>query len=261
MNDISTPGIHTERHGRVGILKIHNPKRRNAINRHLRQELNRCVKEMMEDEGVVVVIITGAGDHFSAGADISEMRVRSIPEYQELHVESARAICDLMKGRKPVIAAVEGIAFGAGLSLVCAADFVVAARTARFCAAFMRVGLIPDMGMLWTLPEKVGRAKASELMALATEFGADEALQFGLASQIAAPGRALEDAITLAEGIGKNPPISMALIKSALTSFNHSFNDSLNVEVDYQSILRSTSDHREAVCAFMEKRVPEFSGK
>jgi enoyl-CoA hydratase/carnithine racemase len=261
MTGVTTPCIRVDRQERTAILTIDNPKRRNAIARKLRQELNQAVKEAMADDGVGAVILTGAGGHFSAGADVSEMRERTIPEYRELHTESTRVIREITAGRKPVIAAVEGITFGGGLSLVCAADFVVASRTARFCAAFIRVGLLPDIGILWTLPQKVGRAKAAELMALATEFGADEALGMGLATQVSEPGHALDDALLLAESLIRNPPMSMAMIKSALTGFNHSLNESLNVEIDYQSVLRASTDHKEAVRAFLEKRAPVFSGQ
>ncbi|MBD0417332.1 enoyl-CoA hydratase/isomerase family protein [Oryzicola mucosus] len=261
MTDTTSPGIRAEKRGRTAILTIDNPSRRNAIARKLRQELNGLVKEMLADESVAAIVLTGAGEHFSAGADISEMRERSIAEYRELHVESTTVVRLMMAGRKPVIAAVEGIAFGGGLSLACAADFVVASKTARFCAAFIKVGLLPDIGILWTLPQKIGRAKAAEFLALATEFDADEGHRLGLVSQISNPGHALTDALALAETLSKNPPVSMALIKSALTNSNHSLNESLNVEIDYQSILRATADHKEAVKAFLEKRPPEFSAQ
>jgi len=261
MSEDITPGIRLEKRGRTAILVIDNPKRRNAIARKLRQELNRFVKEAMADEEIGAIVLTGAGEHFSAGADISEMREREIPEYRQLHVESATAIRLMMTGRKPVIAAVEGIAFGGGLSLACAADFVVASRTARFCAAFIKVGLLPDIGILWTLPQKIGRAKAAEFLSLATEFDAVEGHRLGLVSQVAEAGKALDDALALADSLVKNPPVSMALIKSALTSYNHSLNESLNVEIDYQSVLRATADHKEAVAAFMEKRAPQFSAQ
>ena len=114
--------------------------------------------------------------------------------------------------------------------------------------------------MLWTLPRKVGSAKAAELMSLATEFDADEAMHLGLVSQLSEAGHALDDALVLANSLTKNPPLAMALTKSALTSFNHSLTESLNVEIDYQSILRATADHQEAVRAFIEKRAPLFSG-
>jgi enoyl-CoA hydratase/carnithine racemase len=254
------PGVRVDRRGRVAILTIDNPMRRNALSRKLRQELSLAMKHAMADETVGAVILTGAGGHFSAGADISEMRERSVPEYRTLHDESAKAIREMLSGPKPVIAAVEGVAYGAGLSLACAADFVVSSRTARFCAAFIRVGLLPDIGILWTLPQKVGRAKAAELMALATEFDAEEAIRLGLASQLSEAGHALDDALVLADSLVKNPPIAMALTKSALTNFNHSLAESLNVEIDYQSILRATDDHQEAVRAFIEKRAPLFSG-
>ena len=123
------------------------------------------------------------------------------------------------------------------------------------------VGLLPDLGLLWTLPRKVGRAKAAEFMTLATEFDADEAMHLGLASQRSEEGHALDDALALADSLIKNPPLAMGLTKSALTSFNHSLTESLNVEIDYQSILRATADHQEAVRAFIEKRAPLFAGR
>ncbi|MCD2172228.1 enoyl-CoA hydratase/isomerase family protein [Rhizobium sp. C4] len=261
MTDTTKPGIKVETLNRVAIITIDNPSRRNAIGRSLRQGLHQALKASMENEEVGAIVLTGAGEHFSAGADISEMRERVIPEYRELHVESSLPILQMTSGRKPVIAAVEGVAFGGGLSLACAADFVVAARTARFCAAFMKIGLLPDIGILWTLPQKVGRAKATELLSLATEFSAEEAMHMGLVSQLSETGRALDDALALAQSLSANPPISTALIKSALTNFNHSLNESLNIEIEYQSVLRATADHKEAVNAFLEKRPPRFSAQ
>lgn len=261
MTETTTPGIRTETRDRIAILTIDNPARRNAIARTLRQELHRALKAALENEDIAAIILTGAGDHFCAGADISEMRERTLPESRELHIESSLPILQMTAGRKPVIAAVEGAAFGGGLSLVCAADFVVASRTARFCAAFMKIGLLPDIGILWTFPQKVGRAKATELLSLATEFDAEEAHRMGLVSQVTDAGKALEDALTLATALLNNPPVSIALIKSALTSFNHSLDQSLNIEIEYQSVLRATADHKEAVNAFLEKRPPRFSAQ
>lgn len=261
MTETTISRISLENRGNIAILTIDNQKRRNAISRKLRQELNHLLKTSMENDEIRAIILTGAGEHFSAGADISEMRERSIPDYRELHVESNAPIRLMMAGRKPVIAAVEGVAFGGGLSLVCAADFIVASQSARFCAAFIKMGFIPDIGILFTLAQKVGRAKATELLSLATEFNAEVAAGIGLVSQVTEAGKALEAAMTIAESLSKNPPVSMALIKSALTSFNHSLNESLNIEIDYQSVLRATADHKEAVSAFMEKRAPKFSAQ
>ena len=122
------------------------PVRRNALARHSRQELSLAIKRAMADETVGAVVLTGAGGHFSAGADISEMRERSVPEYRTLHEESAKVIREMLSGLNRSSRPVEGVAYGAGLSLACAADFVVSSRTARFCAAFIRVGLLPDIG-------------------------------------------------------------------------------------------------------------------
>ncbi len=176
-------------------------------------------------------------------------------------IEGCEVVYKLVGGNKPVIAAVEGIAFGAGLSLACAADYIVASSEARFCGSFMRIGLIPDTGIMWTLAEKVGPARSRELLALAREVDAAEAARIGLVDQVVEPGRALEAAVEQGEKLARNPPLAMGFIKEALTYGRLTMESSLNTELIYQPMLRRSHDHLEAAQAFMEKRKPVFTGE
>lgn len=254
--------IDVTRDGAVAIVTIHNPQRRNAMGRQLRQSLRDTVHRLMvADPASRAIVLTGAGEHFCAGADISEMTQRTILQSREILQESTDVIRDLQGGAKPVIAAVEGVAFGAGLSLAVACDYLVAAGSARFCAAFLRVGLVPDTGIFWTLPRKIGMTHARSMLSLANEIDGAEALRIGLANQLVAPGSALAAAIAYAHGLASNPPLAMALIKTALTSGAASMDASLRTEIDYQPILRQSQDHLEAAQAFGEKRAPVFTGQ
>jgi enoyl-CoA hydratase/carnithine racemase len=159
------------------------------------------------------------------------------------------------------VAAVEGVAFGAGLSLAVATDYVVAASNARFCAAFLRVGLIPDTGILWTLPEKIGMARAREMLSLATEIDGFRAGEMGLANEVVEPGAALAAAIEVARGLAAHPPLGVALLKAALTDGATTMNAALRAEIDYQPVLRQSKDHQAACRAFFDKSTPAFTGQ
>ena len=262
MNQDSQDSIAVSQEAEVAIVTIDNPQRRNAMSRQMRQQFRATIDRLLTDEpDCRAIVITGAGDHFSAGADISEMTKRTITQSRQILAEFVHTVRSMTSGQKPIIAAVEGIAFGLGMSLACAADYVVAGSASRFCAAFLRIGLIPDTGILWTLPRKVGPAKARELLSLASEIDAAEAYRIGLVNTITEPGQALTEAIKIARQFAQNPPMSMALIKSALTYGSLTLDDSLQTEIDYQPILRATEDNLEAANAFMEKRKPRFTGR
>lgn len=261
MSEHSDERIQVTRDGDVAIVTINNPERRNAMGRQMRLALRDTIHRLMTaDPESKAIVLTGAGSQFSAGADISEMTKRTVLQSREILDESCQVVRDMLGGPKPVVAAVEGVAFGAGLSLAVATDYLVAASTARFCAAFLRIGLIPDTGVLWTLPKKIGPSKARELLSLAREIDGVEAGRIGLANQVVEPGQALQAAIDYAKALALQPPLGMALIKSALTFSADDMDAALRAEIDFQPLLRQSSDHLEAANAFIEKRAPVFTG-
>ncbi|SOE65924.1 Enoyl-CoA hydratase [Burkholderia sp. D7] len=254
--------IRVTRDGPVAIVTLNNPGRRNAMGRQMRQLLRDTVHRLMVDDPESrAIVLTGAGEHFCAGADISEMTKRTILQSREILAESCVVVRDMLAGPKPVVAAVEGVAFGAGLSLAVAADYVVAASNARFCAAFLRVGLIPDTGILWTLPKKIGMSRAREMLSLAIEIDGVKAGAIGLVNELAGPGAALAAAIEVARGLADHPPLGIALLKAALTDGATTMDAALRTEIDYQPVLRQSKDHQAACRAFVDKSKPVFTGQ
>ncbi|MHC8320460.1 enoyl-CoA hydratase/isomerase family protein [Pseudomonas sp. GB2N2] len=254
--------IQVSREGDIAIVTIANPQRRNALGREMRLTLRDTIHHLLvADPESRAIVLTGADGQFSAGADISEMVQRTVLQSREILNESCEVVRDMLGGPKPVICAVEGIAFGAGLSLAVATDYIVASSTARFCAAFLRIGLIPDTGILWTLPKKIGVSKARELLSLAREIDGVEAARIGLVNQLVEPGQALAAAIAYAKELAMQPPLGMALLKAALTFGAHDMDASLRAEIDFQPLLRQSKDHLEAANAFLEKRAPVFTGQ
>lgn len=254
--------IQVTRDGEIAIVTIANPQRRNALGRQMRLTLRDTLHHLLvADPDSRVIVLTGADGQFSAGADISEMVQRTVLQSREILDESCQVVRHMLGGAKPVICAVEGIAFGAGLSLAVATDYIVASSSARFCAAFLRIGLIPDTGILWTLPKKIGMSKARELLSLAREIDGVEAARIGLVNQVVEPGQALAAAIAYAKELAKQPPLGMALLKAALTFGADDMDASLRAEIDFQPLLRQSKDHLEAANAFIEKRAPVFTGQ
>jgi enoyl-CoA hydratase/carnithine racemase len=147
------------------------------------------------------------------------------------------------------------------MSLALACDYVVAASNAKFCSAFAKVALIPDVGLLWTLPQRVGMAKAKELITLAVEFDGDEAGRLGVANRVAEPGAALTAALEVAHRYAEMAPVAFALAKAAFADGSvNSLEGAMRAEIDSQSTLRKTGDHRAAAQAFLEKRKAKFTG-
>lgn len=230
------------REGPVCVLTLSYPERRNAFSLPLRTKLLAHVQELMyRDSSCRAIVLTGAGNTFCAGGDLSEMKERTIIEARQVFDLTRDLVRAMVNGPKPVIAAVEGAAFGMGLSLVCACDYVVAARNARMCGAFVRVGLMPDTCILWTLPRRVGAGKARELMMLASEFDGVEAHRIGVANQTAEPGKALSAAKEVARVMAALPPLALAYLKTAMGGASHAPEAIVRAEVDYQSVLRYAS--------------------
>jgi 2-(1,2-epoxy-1,2-dihydrophenyl)acetyl-CoA isomerase len=172
-----------------------------------------------------------------------------------------RLVRAIVNSEKPVVAAVEGYAFGAGLSLATASDVVVSAENAKFCAAFAKVGLVPDMGLFYTLAERVGISRAKRMIMLAEVIEAPRAEQLGIVDHLVPAGRALPEAIAIAKQYVDVAPLPLALTKAVYAKGCATLEEALLAEVDYQSMLFLTQDHLEAAQAFREKRRPSFQGR
>jgi enoyl-CoA hydratase/carnithine racemase len=249
-----------ERKGRVVTVTMNNPAKRNAYSSHMREALIARLTPLMNDPDCGAIVLTGAGGHFCSGGDIGQMQDLNLLEKRTQLTQTHQVVRLLVTGNKPVITAVEGFAIGAGISLAAAGDHVVTSRTAKFCASFMRVNFIADLGLMWSLPQRVGLGKAKELLALCETFDGAEAQRIGLADRLAEPGDALRVAEEVAARFAETPPMAMALLKSALANRCSTFDETLRAEVDYQALLSQSNDHKNAVAAFLEKRTPVFKG-
>lgn len=253
-----------ETHGSTAIVTLNRPKQRNALDMSLREALADAVPKLRDDPRIRAVVLTGAGGHFCSGADMTllaeaQQGSRDVFEGRE-RVRRLRLWFDeLIDLEKPVIAAVEGTAAGAGLSLALAADMVLAAPSARFCAVFARVGYVPDMAAMYLLPRAIGLAKAKELVFSARMVDADEALQMGLVHAIH-PAAALRPvAIAMAERFAAAPAGALGLAKQMM---NRAFETDRRTVFEYealaQSLCRESAFHREAVGRFVRREPPLY---
>lgn len=256
-NDI----VLVQRDGPVAIVSLNYPQRRNAFSLKMRQTLQERLYALMhQDAECRAMVLTGADNTFCAGGDISEMKSRTVLEYRERNLLPLDIFKMMVSGPKPIVAAVEGVAMGAGVSLAAAADYVVTSSAARYACAFVKVGLMPDTGLYWTLAQRVGGGKARELMMTAREFDGAEALRIGFANKLVEPGQALAAALEVARQYATLPPVATAHLKAVLAAGINTLQEAIESEVNLQPIMRRSRDHQEAVKAFMEKRKPVFVG-
>lgn len=246
----------------VTTLTLNATERRNALSIPLRDALLAGLEGAMADPQCRAVVVTGNGGHFCSGGDISGMGSANAINARS-RFESAHKVVSLMvEGGKPVIAAVEGYAVGAGLSLAIAADIVVAAKTAKFSCSFNRIGLVPDLGLAYTLPMRAGMGRARHIMLTGDMFDAETAERWGLVEQIAEPGQALADATALARRLAETTaPLSQLYTKRLLSRMPGSLADILKAEADSQGTLYTSRDHAEGREAFLGKRKPSFEGR
>ena len=250
-----------ERRGAITVLTLSYPQRRNALSLPLRDALADGLQEAMSDPDCRVVVLTGEGSHFCSGGDISSFegvtpasgRVR----LQRVH----RVVRHIVRGEKPVIAAVEGHAAGAGMCIAADCDIVVAASDAKFSCTFNKIGLFPDLGGVWSIPQRMGLGRAKLMMMTGRVIDGTTAQTQGLVEEVCAPGQALATALKIAEEIAQVSPLSNGLVKAALARAPMPLEDLLAVETDSQSALFASEDFHEGRSAFMEKRKPVFKGK
>jgi len=227
----------------------------------MRDEIAQCLAALKRDREVRALVLTGAGGAFCAGGDLRSIGSAQLDGagWRERMKDAHAWVGALIALDRPVIAAVDGPAFGAGFSLALAADFIVASPRARFCLSFMKLGLVPDFGALYTLPRIVGVQRAKELMLSAREVAADEAQRLGIVFEIVEAERVLARAQALAATFVGASPMAVSLVKRALAAAPAASLDTmLDFEADAQALCFGSADHREAVARFLDKQPAAF---
>jgi len=245
----------------VGTITLNRPDALNAANDQLYNELSAVIAEIADSHEVGCVIITGAGRGFCVGADVKAMKpdMTLLARRRRHRWILSTVMQPLINLEKPVIAAVNGAAVGAGLSIALAADIIIASDKAMFSAIFAKMGLVPDLGSLYLLTRVVGLNKAKELCFTARKIDAREGLSLGFVNRVVGSDELLNSATALAEEIAAGPPIALAMMKTLLNkSSNTSLDQMLEYEGNAQTLAYSTAEYREGVSAFKEKRATDF---
>lgn len=245
----------------VATLTLNRPAQKNALDLVMRSEIAQIVSDIRSDRGIQALIITGAGGAFCAGGDVQTMsgEQQSAEDARSRMQDLHRWLEQLLNLDCPVIAAVDGVAYGAGFGMALAADFILASPRARFCLPFLRLGLMPDCGILYTLPRIVGMQRARELIFSTRELGADEARQIGIVSEIQPEEHLAARAREIALAFTHASPTAISLTKRALNaSLNCDLGSMLDMEASGQGIARATEYHRHAAARFVAKQAAEF---
>lgn len=255
-----------ENRGTVRVVTLNRPDVLNSFNLALLNELGKAIRDAERDAAVRCVVITGAGRGFCAGQDLADVAERykgtePIELGAHLRKNYHATIVKIRSMEKPVVAAVNGVAAGAGCSLALACDMRVAAESASFIEAFVNVGLVPDSGSTFMLPRLIGVSRALEMAITGRKVKADEALRIGLVNQVASDAELMNETMKLASKLAELPPRAIGLTKRAM---NAAWSNDLETQLEYEAQLQTTAgqttDHREGVAAFLEKRSPKFTG-
>ncbi len=252
--------IEVEREGRVGIVRFNRPERMNAFGADLAGEIREALEEFNADPGIGAIVTTGNGRAYSSGADLSARMAGDFDRPQQRPKPHPWDANFLAVECKPLIAAVNGIALGIGLTSILWYDAIIASTESRFSMRFVAIGLTPEFNSSWLLPRVVGLQKAKEMMLTGRIYSAQEALEFGLVHHVVEPDQLLPEAIALGQEIAANPVSTLRTVKTM--TFKDLFAPDLaateeNSRVEFDAALQ-TPEHREAVRAFVDRRTPRF---
>lgn len=254
--------IEMKKENKIAYITMNRPEKRNAMSIELVNDLLAALHDADQDETIRVVIFSGAGKGFSAGGDLETLHglndSAQIMKYMKKANEVVRTIREM---DTYVVAAVQGFAAGAGFSLALAADFIVADRNAKFVSSFTNVSLIPDLGLIKALTEKVPNAVAKEWISAAKPVSAEEAHRWGIVNKVV-EGDLQEEAANFAQFIVDGPPLANQFVKK-LVNHADQLNDATNdlQELSMQTLMLVSEDNKEGIAAFFEKRKPNFKGR
>jgi 2-(1,2-epoxy-1,2-dihydrophenyl)acetyl-CoA isomerase len=254
--------IYEKRDG-IAFIRFNRPEKYNSFIREMALELQSALDDAEIDELTRVIVLTGTGKAFCAGQDLKEATSDNGIDIHKIIVEHYNPIIRrLRKIEKPVIAAVNGVAAGAGANIAIASDIVIAKESARFIQAFSLIGLIPDSGGTYFLPRLIGAQRALALMMTGDAISAMEAKQIGMIYQVYPDEEFEERSFTFARKMAHMPTKALGLIKKAINqSLDNSLDEQLSLEDEYQKRAAATLDYAEGAKAFLEKRKPKFLGK
>lgn len=247
----------------VAIITLNRPEKYNAFNREMAFQLQERLDEAGADQLVRCIYLTGAGKAFCAGQDLAEVVDPQGPGMEKILSEHYNPIITRIRNvNKPVVAAVNGIAAGAGANIALCCDITIASASSSFLQAFSKIGLIPDSSGTYFLPRLIGMQKATAFMMLGEKVSATEAERCGMIYKVFTDETFLEESMKIANTLAKLPTMALAYTKQALTiSFNNSLVQQLKEEDRLQQMAAKTNDFKEGVAAFLEKRQPIFTGE
>jgi len=258
-----SPSIKIENKGAVRVLTLNRPQAFNSFDREMGKAFQEALDDAAVDDSVRCIIITGEGRAFCAGQDLKEVTAPDAPDFkiivEETYNASIRRICSM---RKPIVAAVNGVAAGAGANIAIACDLTIATESASFIQAFSKIGLIPDSGGTWWLPRLVGMQRAKALAFFGNKVGASEAEAMGLIYKCVSDEAFSDEIKNTSDKISKMPTFALGLTKAAFhEGMSCDLETQLARELDYQVRAADSEDYQEGVNSFLEKRAPNFKGK
>jgi 2-(1,2-epoxy-1,2-dihydrophenyl)acetyl-CoA isomerase len=266
--DVNGTDIKYEITDNVALLTLNKPDRLNALSWSTWAEIESAIEAANRDDGVKAVVITGEGRGFSAGTDLTEQRSeadwhpRPFPGREARYRSRYLGTATVYNCTKPTIAAVNGVAVGAGFSLAMACDIRIASEAARFSAIFVKRAIVADTGCTWFLPRLVGMERALEMMYTGRMVGAEEALRIGLVSEVVAADQLMDRVSALAREIARGPSLAVELNKRlAHEGLSRSLEDQIELEEYLQAVTRDSEDAQEGRASFLEKREPVFKGR